>query len=882
MWTWHNDNSRTGQNLNETILTPANVNTTTFGKLFSYAVDGYVYAQPLYVRNVSIPGKGVHNVVYVATQHNSVYAFDADSNDGANSTPLWSVNLGPSAATPNNDFGNRYGPYHDIIPEVGITGTPVIDQGSGTLYVDAFTHEGASYFHRIHALDITSGAEKFGGPKLVTASVPGTGAGSVNGVVTFDAKQHLQRTALTLANGVLYVGYCGYADTDPYHGWILAFSATTLGLVTAWCDTPNGDEAGIWMSGSGLAVDSSNNLFLGIGNGDFDANVGGTDYGSSLLKMSSSSLSVTDYFTPFNYDTLNLTDTDFGSGGVVLLPDQPGTVPHLMVTAGKEGRIYLVNRDNLGGFNAGFDNIVQSIPNAFGGPAGLGCFDTPAYFNNTIYYIANGDVARAFPLINGRLATTPSSLGTQVFNFPGASPSISANGSSNGILWALQASNPGVLYAYSAGNLGTEFYDSNQAGARDQLPGGVKFTVPTIVNGRVYVGAQSALCVFGLFPTAASPPAAPSNLIANVVSSTQVNLSWTDNSDNETGFEVERSPDNITFSLVTSSGANTPNASDTGLTPATTYYYRVRAVNSAGASAYTNVASATTLGAGPNTGLAGYWKLDEGSGTMVADSSGHGDTGTINGEVTWITGQNTNFGTALGFHGVGQAIANVTIPDASQLRFSATQSFTVSAWASPNTTGTTWADILVKSRDQPPYYGLGVDQNNRWVFFGPTAYVEGPVVTLGWHLITGVQDGVAGTRSLYVDGVLAASGAAQAGDGAGALWFANGASVSQPFNGSIDDVRIYNRALSSAEVQTLANTTWSDVDVGSVGLPGSATYPLNGTFTVNGSGADIWGTADAFNFVYQKLSGDFQISARVTSEQNTNAGAKAGVMIRKL
>jgi len=491
--TWHNDNARTGQNVNETVLTPKNVNAATFQKLFAYAVDGYVYAQPLYVSNVTIPGKGVHNVVYVATEHNSVYAFDADNPAAPTGGLLWSVSLGVSAVTPNNDFGNRYGPYSDINPEVGITGTPVIDPATGTLYVDAFTHEGTAYYHRLHALDITTGAEKFGGPVLVAASIPGTGDGNVGGVLTFSAKQENQRSALTFSNGVLYVNYAGYADTDPYHGWVLAYSGSNLQLLSAFCTTPKGSEAGVWMSGGGLAVDAAKNLYCSTGNGTFDANLGGPNYGDSILKLSlSGTLAVADSFTPFNQADLAARDVDLGSGGVVLLPDQPGSFPHLMVTCGKEGKIYLINRDNLGGYSASADQVVQSIPNAL-----PGSFDTPAYFNNRIYYGGVNDVLKAFSLVNGRLSTTPVATGNIAFDFPGSSPSISASGTNNGIVWALRASTSGILYAYDATNL-NPLYNSSQAGARDQLPGGVKFTVPSVANGKVYVGSQYAVSVFGL------------------------------------------------------------------------------------------------------------------------------------------------------------------------------------------------------------------------------------------------------------------------------------------------------------------------------------------------------------------------------------------------
>ena len=330
--TYHNDNSRTGQNLSETILTPSNVNPNTFGKLFSHSVDGYVYAQPLYVSGVNIPGQGTHNVVFIATQHNSVYAFDADSNAGLSGGMLWHTNLGPSAIVPNNDFGNRYGDYSDITVEVGITSTPVIDLASGTIYVDAFTHDGAGvYHHRIHALNITNGTERPFSPVLVTASVSGTGVDSSNGAVTFNPMQQLQRPALTLAGGILYIAYSGYADTDPYHGWVIGFEASTLQQLTNFVFNdspnstitdfgPNAGEGGIWMSGNGLAVDAQTNLYLITGNGSFNATngLGHTEYGDSFIRLSSSNgLAVADYFTPYNQDVLAANDLDLDRKSVV-------------------------------------------------------------------------------------------------------------------------------------------------------------------------------------------------------------------------------------------------------------------------------------------------------------------------------------------------------------------------------------------------------------------------------------------------------------------------------------------------------------------------------------------------------------------------------------
>ena len=516
--TYHNDNARTGQNIQETVLTPANVASTNFGKIFSQPVDGYVFAQPLVVTNVAIPGFGTHNVVYVATEHDSVYAFDAASVSGPNNGLIWQTSLGTSAVTPNNDFGNRYGPYTDVYPEVGITSTPVIDLASGTIYLDAFTHEGSSYFHRIHALNITNGLEKPFSPVLVTATIAGNGADSSNGMVTFNPKQQLQRSALTLAGGILYVTYAGYADTDPYHGWVIGFSTTNLTQLTnqVFNSTPNSTvgtfginagEGGIWMSGCGPAVDAQNNLFLIVGNGSFNANLsGGTEYGDSAIRLATTNkLSVADFFTPYNQATLAANDTDFGSGGQVLLPDSAGsaTHPHLLVAAGKEGKIYLIDRDNLGHFNSGSDSqIVQSIPGAIGGE---GSFDTPAYFKQTFYYLGAGDVLKAFTITNATIATTPASQSAAAFGFPGATPSISANGTSNGIVWVIENSGAAILHAYNATNVALEPYNSNAAGLRDVPGNAVKFTVPTVANGKVYVGTRNALAVYGLSAVLGQP-----------------------------------------------------------------------------------------------------------------------------------------------------------------------------------------------------------------------------------------------------------------------------------------------------------------------------------------------------------------------------------------
>ncbi len=509
--TYHNDNARSGLNPSEWLLTPSNVYPGRFGKLFSHTVDGQVYAQPLVVPNVTLPGRQVHDLVIVATQHNSVYAFDANNNQGTNAYPLWQVNLGPSANCndiPVTKYGNL---YTDIYPEIGVTGTPVIDTGSGTIYVACFTEDkstGTPVFHQwLHALSLYTGTERSGSPVEITAQAQGNGYDSALGVVTFNPGTQLQRPGLALAGGVVYVTYASHGDEDPYHGWVLAYDAATLNQVAAFCVTPNGSEAGVWMSGAAPAIDGQGALYLATGNDDFQSfNPAAADFPESVLKLWPYGLWLADYFTPYNWSALDALDNDLGSGGVMLLPDGvAGTDhPHLMVTAGKEGTIYLLDRDNLGHFNAGYDNVVQELPSAIG-PA----FSTPAYFNGRTYYCGDGDVLNAFQVAAGALSTSAvdSTSSTYRFDYPGATPSISSFGTSNGIAWIIENVSgsqsdhgpPGsaVLHAYDALNLSNELYNSNQAGGRDTLDTAVKFSVPTVANGHVYVGTASTISVFG-------------------------------------------------------------------------------------------------------------------------------------------------------------------------------------------------------------------------------------------------------------------------------------------------------------------------------------------------------------------------------------------------
>jgi hypothetical protein len=501
------DNSRTGENAQEVFLKPANVNSSQFGKLFSLPVDGQVYAQPLYMENVSIPAQGVRNVVFVATEHDSVYAFDAD---GLSTTPLWHVSfVNPSAGVttvPSQDVGSN-----DLSPEIGITSTPVIDPGSGTLYVTAKTKElqdpsctsncAYNYFHRLHALDITTGAEKLGGPVVISASVPGTGYDSVNGTITFGALRHLQRPSLLLLNGIVYIGFGSHGDVDPYHGWLMAYSATTLQQIAVFNVTPNGEEGAIWQGGGGISADAAGNLYIVTANGTFDATTGGIDYGDSVLKlqMQSGQFQVQDYFTPANEASLASADNDFGSGPALILPDQPGPYPHLLATAGKDERLFILNRDSLGHQQAGDAGAVQVIQN-FAGQL----FAGGTYWNGNLYIQAVDDFLQQFPLENG-MAQSPTLAALQT-GFPNVVPSVSANGISNAILWAVQSDaystgGPAVLHAFDATNVANELYNSSQApNLRDQAGPAVKFVVPTVANGKVYVGTDGEVDVYGLLP----------------------------------------------------------------------------------------------------------------------------------------------------------------------------------------------------------------------------------------------------------------------------------------------------------------------------------------------------------------------------------------------
>jgi hypothetical protein len=501
--TWHNDNARTGQNLQETTLTPTNVKSSTFGKLFVMNVDGKVDAQPLYVPSLTIPAQGVHNVLYVVTEHDSAYAFDAD-----NGTQLWKVSLLGSGESPSDDHG-----CGQVTPEIGITATPAIDLQigpHGTMYAVATSKDGSNYHHRLHALDLTTGADQFGGPTEVQATYPGGN----NSETTFDPTVHKERPGLLISNGVVYTSWGSHCDAGRYAGWVIGYNESTLRRVSVLNLAPNGNDNGIWMAGAGPAADANGNIFLLTGNGTFDTTLNASgfpnkgDYGNAFVKISTSggTLAVADYFTMSNTVSESNADQDLGSGGAMMLlqlNDAQGHPRSLAVGAGKDGHMYVVDQANLGKFNAGTNAIYQDLPGALSG----GVFSSPAWFNGMLYYGDVGSTLKAFTFTNGMFQATPASHSSHSFGYPGTTPSISANGTSNGIVWASENTSPAVLHAYDATNLATELYNSNQAAAgRDHFGSGNKYIVPTVVNGKVYVGTTNGVGAFGLLCSYAIAP----------------------------------------------------------------------------------------------------------------------------------------------------------------------------------------------------------------------------------------------------------------------------------------------------------------------------------------------------------------------------------------
>ncbi len=497
--TYHYDMFRQGQTQRENILTPANVNSNSFGKVNFFTVDGKVDAQPLYANKMQEPA-GKQDTLFVVTENDSIYAFNA-----ASGAQTWKATALLAGETPSDDHG-----CSQITPDIGITDTPVFDRTQGphgALYFVAMSKDsGGNYHQRLHALDMKTGAELFGGPTEIQAKYPGTGDGSQGGFVIFNPAQYAERAGLLEYGGQVYLGFTSHCDHRPYTGWLLAYNAGTLQQTAVLNLTPNGYEGSIWMAGGGLATDGHGFLYFLVANGLFDTTLNGQgfpvngDYGNAFMKIAIPQLTVADYFTMFNTSSESSDDEDLGSGGAIVLPpltDNNGHVHQLAVGAGKDSNIYVVNRNNMGKFNPNNDSaIYQEIDGALPG----GVWASPAYFNNTVYYGSVGQSLKAFSISNARLSTSPSSQTTNTFTYPGTTPTVSANGTSDAIVWAVENSNPAVLHAYDATNLAKELYNSNQAGSRDQFGPGNKFITPMVVNGKVFVGTQTGVAEFGLMP----------------------------------------------------------------------------------------------------------------------------------------------------------------------------------------------------------------------------------------------------------------------------------------------------------------------------------------------------------------------------------------------
>lgn len=492
--TYHYDIQRTGQNLKETTLTTSNVNSTTFGKVGEFSVDGQIDGQALFLSQLAISGQGNKDVLYVATENDTVYAVDAQSISGSSATVLWKTSVlatGESAATSL--------PCGNIFPK-GITATPVIDRGRNAIYVEAMSQDSSgNIIHRLHALNLTNGSELFGGPTTITATYPGTGGNSSGGVVTFLPSVQHERAAMLESGNIIYTAWSGmYGDCGEYSAWVIAYDAGTLKQTSAIDLVPDNHGGGMWMGGGGPAADASGNVYVVSGNGFGDTPGTNSSYGNSLVRLSTSSgLTVGDYFTPFNTTSEDNADADFGSAGPLLLPDltdASGATRHLAVGAGKDGNLYVVDRDNLGQFNSATNNVYQQFPLSSGEN-----HSSPVFFNNTVYVGPTNSSLKAFPVSKAMLATSPSSQTAHVFGGNGTVASISANGATQGIVWALDWS-AGILFAYDSTDLTKELYDSNQAASnRDHFSAvGGHFITPMDANGRVYIGTKSSVAVFAL------------------------------------------------------------------------------------------------------------------------------------------------------------------------------------------------------------------------------------------------------------------------------------------------------------------------------------------------------------------------------------------------
>ncbi len=814
--TWQVDLQHTGNNANETILSPGIVSSPgNFGLLFSQTMDGQTYGQPLFMSGVTIAGVP-HNVVYAATEHCSLYAFDGDNNTGGDANPLWHVSLLPAGTLPVPQSVVGSG---DIPVELGITTTPVIDPATNTIYVVSKVQRTAdtTYHQYLYALDLATGATKFNSPVELNPTFPGTSTpDSVGGVIPFNPLREHLRSAMILHSGIIYLAFASHSDTTPYHGEIVGYDASNLQLVKTFVATPNGGtpKGGIWQSGAGPAVDPNGNMYVAIGNGAWDQNNSsyGTNWGESMLKLPTTGPFTVDFntplnwFTPNNYQNLNNGDLDLGSGGLLLLPDQSGPHQHIMVGGGKGAVLYVVDRDNLGGLHTP-DSAIQEIPE----PGGKWLFVTPAYYNGYVYYSASGGQleqrAVGYDPVDGSYISPTPITSSDTFNNKGSGCFISSHGTTNGIVWLLTGDG---IKAYDAINVsGAPIFT-----AKATLPGNIscsttKFSLPMVANGKVYFTGYNNtnvghLLVYGLLPTGDGTPAGPTDAVASATSAKTVTVSWTSHSDNESGFKIKRSTSPTgTFTQVGTTGAGVTSYDDSALTPQTTYYYQIVATNANGDSSASNVAAVTTFPVYTENGLVAYWSLDESSGTSVSDATANAHTGTVSGEADLETAFINN---GINLHGTGQATSNISVPNKSDLQFTAGQSFTLSAWVFPAALRGSEEAVIAKSRDQGNYYGIWINAANQWVFRGPGGDVAGPVAAEStWTHVAVVQNGPANTRTIYINGIASGSGVARAADGAGQLWIGqqNIAGNFESFPGNVDEVRLYNRALNGSEITSL-------------------------------------------------------------------------------
>jgi fibronectin type 3 domain-containing protein len=943
------------------------------------AVDGQSYCEPLIKAGVTITtgsNQGVHDVVFVATELGSLYAIDANGgtllwkdsfiyNASGNPNPLNPTIPNGTTAVPGG-FGTETN-SQDVSPWICIMGTPVIDATNNVLYLLTNTRYVANgpsgdqsnphYIFAIHKINLSNGQDTssvfaetilgFSQPSNPTYTfvsgpwVYGTGDGAItvsgSSVLYFNAVRNMGRPALQLQDGRVFAAFASHGDNQPYHGWVLTFDAGTLAADGAFCASPNAPEGegGIWAGGDCVVFDPQGYFYVMTGNGafDYDVNASGFppegNYGDCFIKLALDPTStegnqgtnvngwgikVVDYFSPYNNESLDSADQDLGSGGPLILPDSAGNTahPHLIVGTGKQGTIYLIDRDNMGKYNPSTDDVVQEV-----GIAMNGCLSTPSYFNGRLYYCPGyGGSGVSWALNNAAITTSTEQFTPDSFAFPGGSPYVTGNGTQNGVVWMMDKGS-GQLRAYAASNLTTELWTSNLNPAHDGLPGGtVKFAVPSPVNGRVYALSNTALCVYGPPIPPTSAPAAPSNLTAAAANASTITLNWTDNSNNEDSFLIERSSDGVNFTQIGSVSVNTTTYSDGTLTPVTTYYYRVRAHNTyqvSSYSGYTNIANATTLTVGTLQPVYLY-HFDEGAGTTTADSVS-GNNGVLTGTAsipTWVVpGRIGN--AALGFSGDGvfnQASSESAVKVANDLSPVLGTTSSVFAWFKTTQTGN-------NTHYMAPAI-TGVEQNAgandiNWGYLNATGHIGIYVGDAGgllsnnrvndgnWHSVAMTRNATNGVVQLYVDGTLNTTGTFDLGAKTSKFYLIGALSVvafdgttytgGTYFNGQLDEVRIYNQVLDAADISSLSVSPNAPSQLSGTAASGTEldlTWQNNSPFASGaivqqaiGSGtfatiAQLSGTATTYNSV--ALSPNTQYSYRVQAIDTAGSSAYSNVL----